>query len=522
MDSVGNRTLRDLLEERVAMHPDAEWLIFESRSGQTCQYSYREFDDQTNQLANGLAKRGVGIGVHVILHLSNSAEWLLTWFALAKLGAVAVPTNTMNTAGELAFVFRFCEATMIVTDGLGFPTVSEAKTGLAHSVAVFVTGDAPPPGDARSWNDLWCDYSLLAPPGDFSNDHVAEVLFTSGSTAQPKGVELTHANLVWAGEHIAKCTRLAPGERNLTPLPLFHVNAQSTVLASLTVGATLVLIEAFSASRYWSQVRIYRANSIHLISALLRTIAAQPPRDTDRDHVVRWVSYSLNCTNEEKESFETRFGVRLSNGYGLTEAAVCVSLAPLDAPPRWPSVGLPAFGRTIRIVDERGAEVKAGEVGEILVHGVPGRTIFKGYYKNEEATRAVLVDGWLRTGDQGWLDDAGYLHFFDRVKDVIKRGGENISASEVERVVAGHEGVLECAVIGVEDPIKDEAVKVFVVPRDGRDLSEQEIIAYCGQSLARFKVPTIVEFRAELPKTSMGKIAKKELRLERGSGSKDR
>jgi carnitine-CoA ligase len=382
-----------------------------------------------------------------------------------------------------------------------------------HSVPVYITGGvSADPERQRSWDELWTAEPSTFRSKDFSSLETAEVLFTSGSTAQPKGVELTHANLLWAGEHVAKCTRLSPADRNLTALPLFHVNAQSTVLSTLTVGATLVLLEGYSATRYWSQVRAHQATAIHLISALLRTLLAQPPQKSDSDNQVRWVSYSLNCTDEEKATFEERFDVQLSNGYGLTEACVCVSLAPLDGPRRWPSIGVPAFGRTVRIVDEDGHDVPRGKWGEIIVHGFPGRTIFKGYYKDPAATSTAVVDGWLRTGDQGWMDEAGYLYFFDRIKDVIKRGGENISASEVERTLGQHPGVLECAVIGVRDPIKDEAVKAFVVARPGAELTEADVIAFCAERLARFKVPQIVEIRAELPKTPLGKIAKKLLR----------
>jgi crotonobetaine/carnitine-CoA ligase len=511
-DSIGGRRLGDLLEARSEEHPDREWLVYESSAGKIERFTYAEFNARVNQVANGLAARGVKLASPVAVHLGNSPQWLVTWFALGKLGALFVPTNIMNTVPEMAFNLSFSDAATIVTDPARWPVVAEAIAAVPAQPAVYVTGDAEPPEGTGSWDDLWKGQSPEFAQAPFSNEETAEILFTSGSTAQPKGVELTHANLLWAGEHVAKCTRLGPNDRNLTPLPLFHVNAQSTVLSSLTVGATLVLLESYSASRYWAQVRRHRANSIHLISALLRTISAQPPQDTDCDNVVRWVSYSLNCTDEEKTAFEERFKVRLSNGYGLTEAAVCVALAPLDGPRGWPSVGVPAFGRTVRIVDEKGEDVAPGEVGEIVVHGFPGRTIFKGYYKDPEATRATIVDGWLHTGDQGHMDEAGFLYFFDRIKDVIKRGGENISSSEVERTIAEHADVLECTVIGVRDPIKDEAVKALVVPRPGASLTEQDVIDFCAQRLSRFKVPQIVEIRSELPKTPLGKIAKKLLR----------
>jgi crotonobetaine/carnitine-CoA ligase len=510
MDSTGLRRLGDVLEERSGMHPGRFWLVYESAAGAIERFTYAQFDARVNQAANGLARQGVGLGTPVVVHMGNSPQLLVTWFALAKLGALFVPTNIFNTVPEMAFILGFSEAVMVVTDPVRHPVIVAAMAETGRKPAVVVTG--PPTNDALPWDELWQGHSAQFKSPAFSNEETAEILFTSGSTANPKGVELTHANLLWAGEHVAKCSRLLPEMRSLTPLPLFHVNAQSTVLAALTVGATLVLLESYSATKYWAQVRAHRANAIHLISALLRTIAAQPPQDTDRDNEVRWVSYSLNCTDEEKAAFEERFNVRLSNGYGLTEACVCVSLAPLDAPKRWPSVGVPAFGRTVRIVGEDGQDVSRGEVGEIQVHGFPGRTIFKGYHKDKAATEAAIVDGWLRTGDQGWMDEAGYLYFFDRIKDVIKRGGENISASEVERVIVQHPGVLECAVIGVRDPIKDEAVKAFVVPQPGKTLTPEDMIAFCAARLSKFKVPQIVEIRATLPKSPIGKILKKELR----------
>lgn len=510
-DSTGSRRLGDVLEERSGLHPDREWLVYESSSGDIRRFSYVEFNTRVNQVANGMARQGIGRGTPVLVHMGNSPELLFTWFALAKLGALFMPTNALNTTSEMVFILGFSEAVTVVTDPARWPVIADAAREAGKTLTVYVTGAETPAG-ALPWDELWHGQSAAFSSEAFSSEETAEVLFTSGSTAQPKGVELTHANLLWAGEHVAKCTRLGPGDRNFTPLPLFHVNAQSTVLSSLTVGATLVLLESYSATKYWSQVRAHKATSIHLISALLRTIAAQPPLDTDRDNQVRWVSYSLNCTDEEKAAFEERFGVQLSNGYGLTEACVCVALAPVDAPKRWPSVGVAAFGRTIRIVDEAGNDVPQGEVGEIIVHGFPGRTIFKGYYKDPQATRATVVDGWLHTGDQGSMDEAGYLYFFDRIKDVIKRGGENISASEVERAIALHPDVLECAVIGVKDPIKDEAVKAFVVARPGITLSEQDVIAHCAARLSKFKVPQIVEIKSELPKTPIGKIAKKLLR----------
>jgi len=424
-----------------------------------------------------------------------------------------VPVNIANTAVEMAYIIGFTEAKLVVSDANHLPVVREALERCGSGAPIAVVGAVEPTTGARAWDALWRGSPDTPVAVEFGNDATAQILFTSGTTAQPKGVELTHAHCLWSGEHTAKTMRLVPGEINLTALPLFHVNAQSiSVLATMTVGATLVLLDNYSASRFWEQVRRHRANVVSLVSVLLRTLLAQPSRPDDRDHALRLVNYALNCTDAEKLEFEQRFGIELCNGYGLTEAFTIVTYAPLDGPRRWPSIGLPAIEREVKIVDVAGAELPSPQVGQILVRGTPGGTIFRGYFRNPEATRAALVDGWLHTGDQGWFDEAGYLHFFDRAKDVIKRGGENVSASEVESVIVGHPGVLECAVIAVPDPIKDEAVKAFVVARPGIALSEAEIVAHCTERLAKFKVPQFVEFCDSLPKTSIGKIAKKLLR----------
>jgi carnitine-CoA ligase len=244
------------------------------------------------------------------------------------------------------------------------------------------------------------------------------------------------------------------------------------------------------------------------VAMLLRTLLAQPQNADDRNHSLRRVSYAINVSDAEKDEFERRFGVELINGYGLSEAMTEVTVCPVAGPKRWPSVGRPVLDRQIRLVDADGGEVEQGDIGEILVKGVPGRTILKEYYKDPEATARTVVDGWLRTGDNGWFDEHGYLHFYDRAKDVIKRAGENISASEVEGVLMDHPAVEAAAVIGVPDAIRDEAVMAFVVAHAG----EEELVRHCRARLAGFKVPTIFAFRDSLPTTSVGKVEKKELR----------
>jgi crotonobetaine/carnitine-CoA ligase len=515
MDLIGDRTLRDLLEERVALWGDREFLVFEDREGAAERYTYAEFDARVNQVANGLLADGIERDEKVVVHLPNSPAFLFTWFALAKIGAVMVPTNTANTAAEMEYVINFSDATTIVTETPFMEMFAKALPQCPGIRRVFLARAAAALPRTRLWDELWRGQPVQLSDVRVPNEATLEILFTSGTTAQPKGVMLTHANCVWSGERASKQVRLAPGERNLTALPCFHVNAQSiSVLSTLTAGGTLILLEVFSATKFWEQVRRHRASMISIVPALMRTIAAQPPRAGDRDHALRVVFYAINCTDKEKADFEARFNVQFLNGYGLTEAMTIVTMAPIDGNRKWPSIGLPAIDRQVRIVDEHDVEVPRGQIGELIVRGVPGRNIMKGYYKNPEATAATVRDGWLHTGDNAWMDDAGYLYFFDRKKDVIKRGAENVSASEVEKVLMEHPAVLECAVIGIPDAIKDEAVKAFVVARPDTHVTVEELLAHCAGRLAKFKVPQFIVVRDALPKTSIGKIEKKVLRRE--------
>jgi carnitine-CoA ligase len=244
----------------------------------------------------------------------------------------------------------------------------------------------------------------------------------------------------------------------------------------------------------------------------LRTILAQPPAESDRDHRLRRLFFAINVTDAEKEAFEQRFGITLINGYGLSEAMTLLTCSPVVGPRRWPSIGLPSAGRRVLLIGDDGREVPVGEVGEIVAEGTPGRDLMLGYYEDDDATAAALRGGRLHTGDNAYADSDGYLYFFDRKKDMIKRAGENVSAIEVEAVLIDHPKVAEVAVIGVPDAIRDEAVAAVVVPIEPDAVSADELIEHCRGRLSRFKVPTVISFAEELPKTSIGKIRKDELR----------
>lgn len=520
IDVIGDRTLPDLLAERVAAHPDKPWLIFEDRGGEVTNLTYQQFADLVDRAAAGFAELGVSRGDAVVLHLHNCPEMLVSWFALAASGAVMVPSNVANTITELTHLLDHSGAVAVVTQPSYLELFQELRAQRDGDLPLVLARSAEGAPDGVTPFHALLASGGTPPRPQLHTEDVMEMIFTSGTTAKPKAVLLTHANALHSGERIVRGAGLDSADRCLTALPVFHVNAQSvTVMGALTAGATCVLLEEYSAGRYWGQIRRHRATQTSMVAMQVRTLLAQPATEDDRDHVLRRVVYAINVTDAEKETFEDRFGVRFLNAYGLSEAMTLVTMSPLFGPQRWPSIGLPASERQVRLVDPDGRDVPAGEIGEILVGGVPGRTLMKGYHDDPEATAATLKDGWLHTGDHGHVDEHGYVYFFDRKKDVIKRAGENVSASEVEAALVEHPAILEAAVIGIVDDVRDEAVKAFVVCAPGRQLTLDDIRAHCADRLAPFKIPTEVEVITELPKTSIGKVEKKVLRARQtGAG----
>ncbi|WP_105035504.1 AMP-binding protein [Cryobacterium aureum] len=514
LDIVGNRTLRDLLDERVERNGDKAFIVYENRDGDVSELSYAQFQARVDGLASGLWDLGIRPGDCVTVFLANCPEILETWFALATIGAAMVPSNIANTVSELGYVLDFSDSVAVITEPRFLDVVGPAADGVpAVRHRILVRSAKAVPGTI-SLDEVRAS-TTVRPGITVDSESVVQMLFTSGTTSRPKAVLLTHANALHGGQRESTGLAMDSTDRAITSLPVFHVNAQViTVLATLSVGGTCILLEEYRATKFWDQVRKHRATQVSIVAMQARTLLAQPERETDSQHTVRRTFYALNISVEEKDRFEKRFAVELINAYGLSEAMTLVTIAPVFGPKRWPSIGLPSAGRVVRLVREDGQDVAVGEPGEIVVAGVPGRTIMKGYYKNPEATAKAIRDGWLYTGDSAFADEYGYLYWFDRRVDVIKRAGENISTLEVEGVLSEHPAVAEAAVIGVPDPIRDQAVKAVVVFVVGVTASVDELTEFCAKRLSKFKVPTEYEFRDALPKTSIGKVSKGDLRSE--------
>lgn len=521
MDIIGNRNIRWLVEKKARDFADKEFIIFEDRAGAAQRYTYREFNEQVDKYATVLHNLGIKKNDKVNVHLFNSPEYLFSWFALAKLGAVMIPTNVLCAPFEMEYFVDFAECVAVITEPAYvdmYRDVLHKCPRVKHTIVVRTSPLYPNQKlypHALIMQDALKDTAPAVPEVAIDAEDDLMMLFTSGTTSRPKAVQLTHANALFAGIFGAQGYKVVPEDRHFMVLPLFHVNAQFiSVMPTLTAGATLVMAEQFSASKYMEQARRYGATTTSLVAATAKMILAQPRHELDGRNNFRLIMYAIAITEEQWTEFETRFQVKLSDLWGLTETLAATTMNPPDLEMKRNCIGLCRAGNEMKVVDDQGKEVPPGTVGEILVYGVPGRTIMKGYYKNPEATAQTIRDGWLYTGDNGSMDEDGYFHFVDRKKDMIKRGGENVAAVEVEYVLSLHPKVLEAAVVGVPDPMRDEAIVALIVLREGETCTEEEIISFCRERLAKFKVPGFVEFKKSFPKTSIGKVQKNILRQE--------
>jgi crotonobetaine/carnitine-CoA ligase len=508
----GAETLATLLLQRARTSGDRTFLVFEDASGNVIERTYAETYRRAERASGTFSSMGAAEGDVVHVHLSNCPEFFDCWFGAALMGAVVVPTNPLLTADELAFVLGHARARLTVTEPSLLDTLLDARSsrvlvaradgeslsrnGIQSFEAAMDAADTPPSG------------SVGPGPRD-----VAAIMYTSGTTDRPKGVCVTHANYLFVGEVVAQHLRMQPDDRMMIALPLFHANAQYyCTMSALVTGASIAVAERFSASSWSQQVARHSATLASLFAAPIRMILAQEPQAVDKQNRLRAVIFSQNVTEEQLAEFEDRFGCPLLQLYGMTETVAPPTLNPLYGDRRNMSIGRPTLPASLRIVGEDGRDVPTGVVGQLLVQGVSGVTLMAGYLDDPEATREALRDGWLHTGDNVRADKDGYLHFVDRGKDMIKRGGENISAGEVESVINDHPAVFDCAVIGVPDSMRDEAVKAFVVRAEGAQISDAELTEWCAVRLAKFKVPSAFEFVEALPRTSVGKIQKERLR----------
>ena len=506
-------TLTDLLDEQVKDHPHKLALTFKDR-----RWSYADFARDVDRVANGFLNMGVKKGDRVAFILPNCGEFLFAVFAATKIGAVFVPLNPQYTAEEAEYVLRHSEASLCLTSPDLLPLI-DAVRGSCPDLRQVVLTDSATARTAVSWDSFVSGGGSTIPTVSVDPGDLASITYTSGTTDRPKGVMLSQYAYAFAPRMRAKGLGWNENDRVLCVLPLFHVNALChTCLAMLSVGGSIVLAERFSASRFWEEVREHGVTTSSLMRTIPQILLSLPERSDDRDNPLRLIVTLLSP--EMHLRFEERFGCKGVPSYSLTED-ILSAIGPLDMPKeKLGSCGVPLAPdvHQVEIHDESGKALPHGQAGEIVKKSP---SVMKGYYKNPEATGKALKNGWLYTGDLGYLDEDGYLYFVDRVKDMVRRGDENISSEEVERVLNSHPAIAESAVIAVPDSIRGEEVKAYIVlkaPATPASVPPQEIWEFCKPHLAAFKVPRYLEYRDELPKTPSSKVQKNILRDESKQG----
>jgi long-chain acyl-CoA synthetase len=481
--------------------------------------AYAELDREVDRTAAGLASLGIRPGDRVALLVHNIPEFVEAYLGALRAGAVAVPLNTMYTSEEVAIILADADVRAVV---VAAPFVS-AVEGVRDTLPMLehvVVAAGPAPVGAMTWEQMLGRASGPPPEVATGPDDLAVLAYTSGTTGRPKGAMLTHGNLLANVEQMARTPLLAEAESDvvLLALPLFHIYALNVVLGlTLRVGATAVLMERFDPVAALEAVERHRITVLFGAPPMFVAWLATPGVERyDLSSVRLAVSGAAPLPSAVLEEFRRRLGITIWEGYGLTETAPAVTSNAIGGVAKPGSIGRPLPGVEVRIVDASGEDVEEGDPGEIVVRGP---NVFRGYWRQEEATREALRDGWFHTGDVGYADADGYIFLVDRVKDLIIVSGFNVYPREVEEVLHRHPKVAEAAVIGVPHPHTGEAVKAVVVLKPGETATEEEIIEHCRRSLARFKCPQVVEFADELPALPTGKVLKRALRDRERSGA---
>ncbi|BBW97281.1 fatty acid--CoA ligase family protein [Geobacillus sp. FSL W8-0032] len=492
--------------------PDKEAYVF---VGERC--TYRQLNAAVSQFADGLAQLGIRRGDHVALLLGNSPQFVIGLYGVLRLGATVIPINPIYTPEEIGYILQNGDVKAVIGLDLLAPLFAEAKRRLPLLSHAIVCETPQGKEKAVPLTEEMKTFAAVLAAGspeftgpELADDEVAVILYTSGTTGKPKGAMLTHKNLYSNAQDIADYLGINEHDRVIAALPMFHVFCLSVALnAPLMNGGTVLIMPKFSPAQLFALAREERATIFAGVPTMYNFLYQYKEGSADDLRTLRLcISGGASMPVALLKNFEEKFNVIISEGYGLSEASPVTCFNPLDRPRKPGSIGTNIKNVINKVVNEYGEEVPVGEVGELVVRGP---NVMKGYYKMPEETAIALRDGWLHTGDLARMDEDGYFYIVDRKKEMIIVGGYNVYPREVEEVLYSHPDVVEAAVIGVPDPDYGEAVRAFVVTKNP-ELTAEQLIAYCRERLAKYKVPTAIEFLNELPKNTTGKILRRILK----------
>jgi len=507
VDSVADiRTVGDITRRHAQTRPDRVAIHFEGQ-----RITFRELDRRANQVANGLIAEGVRPQARIAILSKNVPAFFELWFGAAKADLVLVPVNFRLAPPEVAYVVEDAGAEVLFV-GADFYQVVEKVAHELKSVRRIFALD----GAHNSWTAYadWRDAQPASDPGmPIAPEHCAIQMYTSGTTGHPKGAQLSHAGLLVLAQ--GSLGDWHDKDVNLVCMPLFHIGGSGWALVGFCHGIDTVLMRDPDPAAILRLIPDHRITKAFMVPALLLFILQNPQCPTTDFSSLELIVYGASPAPIDLVRNALKvFGCDLGQVYGLTETTGAITYLPPEdhndpALERLKSCGKAMAGIEIRVVDASGKHVATGEVGEIVTRSAQNMI---GYWNQPEATRRAIRGEWFYTGDAGYLDQDGYIYIYDRVKDMIISGGENIYPAEVESALFGHPAVADVAVIGIPDDKWGEAVKAFVVKRPGAEVTPEELIAFARERIAHYKVPRSIDFVATLPRTPTGKILKHELR----------
>ncbi len=507
----GQQALGRIIEERAATCGDKAFLQYEAGPAVT----FGQVNEITNRVANGLLRLGLDKNDKVATFLPNCLEDVYLWFGMAKAGIIDVPVNLANKGDFLAHIINNSDARAIVTDDRLVDRLQFIENDLPKLGKVIIWSKNPADlpelrFEVVRYEDILAG-SSAAPPGvAIKASDPQMIIYTSGTTGPAKGVMESHSCLYQGNLEFIRAIRLTPEDTLFTCLPLFHANARVLcVYPALLLGTKAVIYERFSASRFWDWIRQAGATTFNSLGAMASFIYSQPRKEDDSDNPVR-VCAAFPMPAAIYADFEKRFNLKVVEGYGLTELGN-PTYNPYDAP-KPGSCGKETPNYEVRIVDENDFPVPPGTVGEIVARGRTPWALSLGYYNVPEKTVELTRNHYYHTGDGGYLDEDGYLFFVDRIKDYIRRRGENISSFEVERSVNAYPAVSESAAVAVKSELAEDEVKIVVVLKEGETLTPEALLDFCQERMPYFAVPRYVEFVESLPKTPTDRVRKNVLR----------
>lgn len=500
-------TLLDMLATSAGRFPDRPALVFRDR-----RLSYRELQDGARRVGAILRGLGVRQGDRVALMLPNAPEFGLGYFGILSAGATVVPLNPLLKAEEVRYVLEDAGMAAMICVSMVRPLLQAVRQGLARHIPALVLDG---PGSSAAEGDVAMEgaaarRSRQNDPPRLDAEDVAACLYTSGTTGRPKGAMLTHRNLVANIRSFREILHVTEQDVFLCVLPMFHAFAATVLfLEPLSLGATIVVEPRFAPDAVLKAIADHRVTFFAGVPSMYAVLAGVPRPALDFSAWRLCISGGAPLRPPVLEAFEAKYGVPIYEGYGPTECAPVLTVNPPLGVRKVGSVGPPIPQVELRVVNDADAPVPVGEVGEVVARGP---NVMKGYLNRPEETAEALRGGWYHTGDLGRVDADGYYYIVDRKTELILVGGLNVYPREVELALAIHPAVAEAAVIGVPDPIRGEAPQALIVFRDGQQADPQELIQWCRQRLANYKVPRAISIVPQLPKTVTGKVLKTELR----------